>query len=228
MAFLNRAANLLKQNVSKHVSSVSSASSPSLFQAIRSISSCAATKLFVGGLGYDIAEVSLHEAFSQYGNVLEARIIMDHETGRSRGFGFVTYEISESASTAIQAFDGQLPLALVWRFHGLFYIYQPVRQNHNVLRDRAISIRCFTSDARPSINKIDGHKQSFEELHYLCSYKVLGSNMNARSSAFPCSVHQSIMENCLKHQIISQSLSEEECKTEMDFKKYAYEQEKKK
>jgi heterogeneous nuclear ribonucleoprotein A1/A3 len=104
MAFLNRVGNFLKQTVSKHASEFS-ASNASLFQAIRSMSS--SSKLFVGGLSYGTDEMSLREAFSQYGEVVEARVILDRETGRSRGFGFVTYTSTEAASSAIQAFDGQ-------------------------------------------------------------------------------------------------------------------------
>lgn len=41
-------------------------------------------------------------------NILPARVIMDRETGRSRGFGFITYATTEDASSAIQAMDGQV------------------------------------------------------------------------------------------------------------------------
>ncbi|KAK4477572.1 hypothetical protein RD792_016805 [Penstemon davidsonii] len=104
MAFLNRVGTLVKQTVSKHVGSELSAPNPSLFQAIRSMSS---SKLFVGGLSYSTDEMSLKEAFAQYGEVVEARVIMDRDTGRSRGFAFVTYTSTDAASSAIQAFDGQ-------------------------------------------------------------------------------------------------------------------------
>ncbi|KAI3452217.1 hypothetical protein Pfo_008882 [Paulownia fortunei] len=105
MAFLNRVGNVLKQTVSKHVTLGFSAPNASLFQAIRNMSS--SSKLFVGGLSYSTDEMSLREAFSQYGEVVEARVILDRETGRSRGFGFVTFTSTEAASSAIQAFDGQ-------------------------------------------------------------------------------------------------------------------------
>ncbi|KAL2499873.1 glycine-rich RNA-binding protein 3 [Abeliophyllum distichum] len=104
MAFVNRIGNMLKQNLSKHVNLGSSASNPSLFQAIRSMSS---SKLFVGGLSWSTDEMSLREAFSQYGEVVEARIILDRDTGRSRGFGFVTYTSTDESSSAIQALDGK-------------------------------------------------------------------------------------------------------------------------
>lgn len=51
---------------------------------------------------------SLNEAFSKYGEVVEARVIVDRETGRSRGFGFITYTSTEDASSALQALDGQV------------------------------------------------------------------------------------------------------------------------
>ncbi|KAK6129163.1 hypothetical protein DH2020_037095 [Rehmannia glutinosa] len=105
MAFLNRVGNLLKHSVSKNVTSGFSASNASLLQAVRSMST--SSKLFVGGLSYSTDEMSLREAFSQYGEVVEARVILDRETGRSRGFGFVTFTSTEAASSAIQAFDGQ-------------------------------------------------------------------------------------------------------------------------
>ncbi|CAH1442947.1 unnamed protein product [Lactuca virosa] len=63
------------------------------------------SKLFVGGLSYATDETSLREAFSAYGNVQEARVIVDRETGRSRGFGFITFTDTEAASAAIQALD---------------------------------------------------------------------------------------------------------------------------
>ncbi|KZV45622.1 glycine-rich RNA-binding protein 4, mitochondrial [Dorcoceras hygrometricum] len=105
MAFLNRVGNLLKQTVSKHTSFELAASNSSLFQAIRSMSS--SSKLFVGGLSYNTDEMGLRDAFAKYGDVVEAKIILDRDTGRSKGFGFITYATTEAASSAIQAFDGQ-------------------------------------------------------------------------------------------------------------------------
>ena len=64
-------------------------------------------QLFIRGLSYSIDETSLREAFHKYGEVIEARVVVDRETSRSRGFGFVTFTFSEEASSAIQALDGQ-------------------------------------------------------------------------------------------------------------------------
>ncbi|KAJ9163524.1 hypothetical protein P3X46_023183 [Hevea brasiliensis] len=104
MAFLSKFGNILRQTASTQINNELSASRPSLYQAIRCMSS---SKLFVGGISYAIDDTSLREAFSKYGDVIEARVILDRETGRSRGFGFVTYTSSEEASSAIQALDGQ-------------------------------------------------------------------------------------------------------------------------
>ncbi|XP_078164376.1 uncharacterized protein LOC144559243 isoform X2 [Carex rostrata] len=95
MAFANKLGNLLKKATS---------SNPSVLQSIRCMSS---SKVFVGGLSWGVNDQSLKEAFGNYGEVVEARVITDRETGRSRGFGFVTFTSSEDASAAISAMDGK-------------------------------------------------------------------------------------------------------------------------
>lgn len=64
------------------------------------------TKLFVGGLAWGTDEGRLSEAFEKFGAISEVRVIVDRETGRSRGFGFVTFDDSEDAANAISAMDG--------------------------------------------------------------------------------------------------------------------------
>lgn len=63
-------------------------------------------KLFVGGLAWATTNESLGQAFAQFGPVTEAQVIMDRETGRSRGFGFVTFESPGDADQAIKSMDG--------------------------------------------------------------------------------------------------------------------------
>jgi len=63
-------------------------------------------KLFVGGLSWNTDDNGLRAAFEQYGTVTEAKVINDRDTGRSRGFGFVTFENAEMATAAIAATDG--------------------------------------------------------------------------------------------------------------------------
>ena len=68
-------------------------------------------KVFVGGLSWGTDDNALHDHFSQCGEVVEARVITDRETGRSRGFGFVTFSSAEDAQAAIEmdgeTFDGR-------------------------------------------------------------------------------------------------------------------------
>jgi cold-inducible RNA-binding protein len=63
-------------------------------------------RLFVGNLSYDTTEIGLRELFSSQGTVSEAKIVMDRETGRTRGFGFVEMSSAEEASMAIAKLDG--------------------------------------------------------------------------------------------------------------------------
>lgn len=104
MAFVSRVGNLLKQAGSKHANTGLSASNSSLYQSIRSMSSA---KLFVGGLSYSTDENSLRQAFDQYGEVIEVKVVTDRETGRSRGFGFISFTSTEEANSALQDMDGK-------------------------------------------------------------------------------------------------------------------------
>ena len=63
-------------------------------------------KLFVGGLSWDTNDDGLREAFSRFGAVVEAKVVTDRETGRSRGFGFVGYQDAAHGAAAQQAMDG--------------------------------------------------------------------------------------------------------------------------
>lgn len=65
-------------------------------------------KLFVGSLAWGTTDESLREAFEAYGAVSDAKVITDRETGRSRGFGFVTFEQAEDADAAVEAMNGAM------------------------------------------------------------------------------------------------------------------------
>ena len=64
-------------------------------------------KFYVGNLRYDIKKEELAELFSGHGTVTSTQIIIDRETGRSRGFGFVEMSSDEEAQAAIDSMDGQ-------------------------------------------------------------------------------------------------------------------------
>jgi len=63
-------------------------------------------KLFVGGLAWETDDDGLSKAFDEYGTIEEAKVICERDTGRSRGFGFVTFGTEESASAAQKAMNG--------------------------------------------------------------------------------------------------------------------------
>ena len=62
------------------------------------------TKVFVGGLSWDANDDDIKELFGECGTVTDAVILQDRETGKSRGFGFVTYSSDEEASAAVEKF----------------------------------------------------------------------------------------------------------------------------
>ncbi|KAK1275451.1 hypothetical protein QJS04_geneDACA003730 [Acorus gramineus] len=64
-------------------------------------------RCFVGGLAWATDDRALEDAFSQYGEILESKIISDRETGRSRGFGFVTFANEQAMRDAIEGMNGQ-------------------------------------------------------------------------------------------------------------------------
>lgn len=63
-------------------------------------------KLYVGNLSYDTTQEQIHALFSQAGEVTDATIITDRDTGRSKGFGFVEMATEEAAQEAIKRFNG--------------------------------------------------------------------------------------------------------------------------
>jgi len=64
-------------------------------------------KLYVGNVSFNSSDESLGQLFAEFGEVASCRIIMDRETGRSRGFAFVEMENDEEANASIKALDGQ-------------------------------------------------------------------------------------------------------------------------
>ncbi len=66
-----------------------------------------AKRLYVGNLSYSFESEQLQEMFEEFGAVRSAQVLMDRETGRSRGFGFVEMDSDADAEAAISALDGQ-------------------------------------------------------------------------------------------------------------------------
>ncbi len=64
-------------------------------------------KIYVGNLSFDTSEPELRDLFAQHGEVTSASLVMDRETGRPRGFGFVEMADAAQADAAIEALNGQ-------------------------------------------------------------------------------------------------------------------------
>ena len=65
-----------------------------------------AAKLFVGSLAYSVTDAELEEFFAAAGQVVSAKVIIDRDTDRSKGFGFVEMSSDDEAKAAIETLDG--------------------------------------------------------------------------------------------------------------------------
>ncbi len=94
-----------------------------------------AKKIYVGNMNYATNEQSLHELFTQFGEVLSVNIVMDRYTGQAKGFGFIEMETDDAADSAISALNGR-------EFEG-----RTLRVNQAMERDRPPR-RDFGADRR--------------------------------------------------------------------------------
>ena len=62
--------------------------------------------MFVGGISWNTSDADLSQAFGQFGEIVEATVVTDRETGRSRGFGFVVFADDADADKALSAMNG--------------------------------------------------------------------------------------------------------------------------
>ncbi|XP_025817969.1 glycine-rich RNA-binding protein 2, mitochondrial-like isoform X1 [Panicum hallii] len=77
-----------------------------LFNRTAASSSGCTSKLFVGGLSYDTNETALKDAFSRHGDVIAVKVICHPTTGKSKGFGFVTFSSQDEAAAAAHKMNG--------------------------------------------------------------------------------------------------------------------------
>lgn len=63
-------------------------------------------RVYVGNLAWGVDNLALETLFSEQGKVMEAKVVYDRESGRSRGFGFVTYGSANEVNSAIDALNG--------------------------------------------------------------------------------------------------------------------------
>jgi cold-inducible RNA-binding protein len=69
--------------------------------------SCVGNRLYVGNLPYSFRDDDMHQAFSAYGSITSAKVMMERDTGRSKGFGFVEMSNDSEAQAAIEGLHGQ-------------------------------------------------------------------------------------------------------------------------
>jgi RNA recognition motif-containing protein len=65
-------------------------------------------RLYVGNLAYAVTDESLQQHFGEFGDVVSAKVVMDRDSGRSKGFGFVEMGTSDQAQAAIRGLSGRL------------------------------------------------------------------------------------------------------------------------
>jgi RNA recognition motif-containing protein len=65
-------------------------------------------RIYVGNLSYDVTDSALEQMFAEHGTVESAQVVMDRDTGRSKGFGFVEMKTDQEAQAAIAALNGQM------------------------------------------------------------------------------------------------------------------------
>ena len=65
-------------------------------------------KVFVGSLSWNTSSAELRDAFAGCGEIVDAKVVTDRDTGRSRGFGFVTFQDASSATRAVEELDGSM------------------------------------------------------------------------------------------------------------------------
>ena len=71
-------------------------------------------KLYVGNLSYSVRDDDLQQQFSAFGQVQSAKVMMERDTGRSKGFGFVEMSNGQEAEAAIRGMNGQNMGAVTW------------------------------------------------------------------------------------------------------------------
>ncbi|RXI04425.1 hypothetical protein DVH24_038699 [Malus domestica] len=74
------------------------------------------SKLFVAGLSWDTNEPVLKEAFGKHGEIIEVKVICDHVSGKSRGYGFVKFTSESEATMALKEMDGQVVFSIMINF----------------------------------------------------------------------------------------------------------------
>lgn len=79
-------------------------------------------RVYVGNLAWGVDQLALETLFSEQGKVVEAKVVYDRDSGRSRGFGFVTYSSAEEVNNAIESLDGVVSFSYLAKLCMLLYV----------------------------------------------------------------------------------------------------------
>jgi nucleolin len=99
-------------------------------------------KVYVGNLAWGVDNSTLENLFSEQGRVLDAKVIYDRESGRSRGFGFVTYGSAEEVNKAISNLDGIVSFNIILFFLFVCIFCALPLHLENVLNNRSKKKMC--------------------------------------------------------------------------------------
>ncbi|PWA59714.1 RNA recognition motif domain [Artemisia annua] len=135
-------------------------------------------RCFVGGLAWATTDQALEEAFSKYGEVLESKIINDRETGRSRGFGFVTFKEEQAMRDAIEAMNGQ---SLDGRnITGLILSFSILSQ---IMASADVEYRCFVGGLAWATTD-QALEEAFSKYGEVLESKIINDRETGRSRGF--------------------------------------------
>ena len=172
-------------------------------------------KIFVGGLNWDATEDDIREAFGASGTITEAVVVQDRDTGRSRGFGFVTYSSDEEANAAVEKFDGRK--GFKFSTYGTYWIRQAINrlidQHSNLIRipaDTHSALRRQLREADVTSPEMSGEMKRIHALTRMASldgpmiegedrdlYTVLASSENSPEDLLTEWHNQEMIETAL-------------------------------
>lgn len=107
------------------------------------------SKIYVGNLPYSVTDASLKSNFSEFGTVSSARVMMDRDTGQSKGFGFVEMASAEFAQAAINALNGM-------SVDGRVIVVSLAKPRENRTAPGAYSANGFRASNRPEVGYGNG------------------------------------------------------------------------
>ena len=108
-------------------------------------------KVFVGSLSWNVNEQELGDFFAQIGDIEEVKIITDRETGRSKGFGFITFVEEDSAQKSVDELDGK-------ELDG-----RSIKVS--IARDNEIPIKIFSILRNNCFKNVYNNKQQYSEIN---------------------------------------------------------------